>query len=83
MNEHGKLGECGSRDDIQMNSVIGVINSNSEALTDRVLDVDPECLEEPMPQPFNRRIMNAAYLQRRRKLVFVELQCICCSENKF
>jgi hypothetical protein len=66
-----------------MNSVIGVINSNSEALTDRILDVDPKCLEEPMPQPFNRRIMNAAYLQRRRKLVFVELRCICCSENKF
>ena len=83
MNEHGKLGEWGSGDDIRMNSVIGVINSNSEALTDRVLDVDPECLEEPMPQPFNRCIMNAAYLQRRRKLVFVELRCICCSENKF
>ena len=83
MNEYGKLGECGSGDNIRMNSVIGVINSNSEALTDRVLDVDPECLEEPMPQPFNWRIMNAAYLQRRRKLVFVELWCICCSENKF
>jgi len=64
-----------------MNSIIGIINSNLETLMDRVLDVDSECLKEPMPHPFNWRIMNTAYLQCGRKLVFVELGCICCSEN--
>lgn len=66
-----------------MNSVIGIINSNLETLTDYVLDVDSECLEEPMPHPFNQHIMNTAYLQRGQKLVFVKLRCICCSENRF
>ena len=28
MNERGKIGEWGGSDDIQMNSVIGIINSN-------------------------------------------------------
>ena len=64
-----------------MNSVIGLINSNFETLTDRVLDVDSECLEEL--HPFDRCIMNTAYLQRGRKLVFIELRCICCSKNRF
>ena len=60
MNERGKIGVW---DDIRMNSTLnGIINSNSETLTDRVLDVDSECLEKPMPHPFDRRIMNTTYL---------------------
>ena len=44
--------------DIRMNIIIGIINSNLKTMADRVLDVDSECLEEPMPYTFDRRIMN-------------------------
>ena len=52
-------------EEMRMNSIIGIINSNLETLTDRVVDVDSECLEEPIPHPFDRRIMNTAYLPQR------------------
>ena len=45
-------------DSIQINNVIGIINSNLKTIKDHVLDVDSKCLEEPMPYTFDWHIMN-------------------------
>lgn len=66
---------------IRVNSIVWVVYSGVKPSTDGVLDIGSECLKEPMPQPFNRCVMNTSNLQHGRKLIDVKLWRVCCPNN--
>lgn len=52
----------GQRQYVRMNRVIGVVGTKFKSTANGVLNVMAERLEEPMPQPFDGRIMDTSHL---------------------
>jgi hypothetical protein len=60
--------------DVRVNWVIRVVDTIKIPLPNHVLDVESESDQEPVPKPFNRRVVYATHVLSRREFLIIDIR---------